>query len=331
MRINKTFLLVSASLLGAIGCGRSPELAFVDLSKVHDSDLWESPQPQPLSGAAQTTGIRSALPPVPGGQLYFAAGEDALRMARDAVAKNREKAFKQISDRLSDAAVADVKRIMDARLEAMKPEEVASIDAVYSQLRAIFLTYAFRAGSATFDLAGLVGFPDPDPKSKRVPDPSDQYALKRYERAKSLRTTIDTLDRQFYADFDSRLDAVLEKNRQAFEDLKIAMSQLLEQYLEEARLEAARLTEQSTDDVASQVALREVRLKPVPGFSFDVPAGPSLRPIISVPAAALTDQVRNDLDIFAGVKGYELTGNRSTGTDVTAEFIRWRRQFQAGR
>lgn len=316
--------------LGAFGCSRSPELVYVDLSSVPQE------APPPLKPPAET-GVAKVLSPSPSslpalseGELYFAANESALERARDTIRKNRERALKEISARLMDVAIADVKRITDARIEALLPKEKVALDGVYGEARSIFLKYALRAGSATFDLAGLVGFPDPDPKSRRIPDASDKEATSRYEKAKALRTKVDSLGRQFYAEFDSKLGAAVAMNRVALYDLKIEMNLLLEQLLADAQLEAERLTEQSTDDVASQSALREVKLKAEPKVSVSFsPIATSVHPV-NVSNVTIRRSLENELQIFAKVRGYELTSNRSFGKNVTAEFLTWRKQFNLG-
>lgn len=329
MRINRRVFLLSVLAIGASGCSRSPELVYVDLSQVPPPRGMPAPLPPPKPTASKIDASKFSIPSQPKSQLYFAGNEERLREAEAAIRKNREEAFHEIAKRLQDAAYHDVERIFTEAAKDLEPKAAERIDAVYDQLRDIFLRYAFQVGTATFGLANIVGFPDPDPNSKRVPDPSDTTAYRRFTKAKELRKTMNELSASFRREFEGKLSVASSENAAELTALKIEMAKLLEEYLAQAQSEAERLTESSMADIHVSSALKNVPLAALPSYHVDVPASPNPERAPIVKSAQISEPVENELAIFLKVRNYQQARDPQA-RNVTEEFIAWRKRFRDG-
>jgi len=273
--------------------------------------------------------VEKSLAPIPASSLYFAANKERLEAARSAIEATRRKAQKDIADRLREAAIRDVRRIQDAKEQALEEEHRILLDSVFGQLREIFMKYAPQAGIATFELSALVGFPDPDPNSKGEPDADEKVALRRFQRAKSLRAMLASLDRQFFAEFDALLANTEEHLKKSLASLRLELAELLELYMAQAAAEAERLTQQTDQQITAAADVSDVNMPGVRGSRAQI-SSPGFGPVAAgIPRMDFPRPLETELLIFLETHRYKLSSS-PLDPDATNEFISWRRRFVSG-
>jgi hypothetical protein len=241
--------------------------------------------------------------------------------------KSEDQAVLELTRRLRETYLVEVRRIEQERLADLDPTKKAYTKVVFDRIRQIFDAYANKRGPLVIRLSFLVGFPDPDPASTRVPDSSRPLQKKRFDESKRLREQIVLLDKQYDASVVNELNSLRESNEEAFTRLKVDIEELRSKAEQQAIDEARKQINTNRDEVRSliidspSVVLESVGKKKV---AFAPASKPKM---LKTPAVNLSDgreEIKVDLDIWMAQKGYVL-GSREKGVDVTLEFILWRK------
>lgn len=274
------------------------------------------------------------MPALPEQSLYMGAAQDSLDRAREIREKNRDRALREIENRLFEAAKVDAKKVAEDQRTALLPGYNDDLDTVYENARGIFETYAEPAGIYRLRLADTVGFPDPDPDSRRQPDALDRTAVRRFERAKLLRETLTNLSDMFWADFDGSLAAVNDAYRKELASIDVALAVRQDQLIAEAKEKAKEVLASDGEGPGLTAIGMSSNLAAQPAVKATV-AGPPVN--VTVPKPRRADwrpvqarAVEDELKIWLALNGYELAKKKGAARDATQEFIVWRKGTRTG-
>ncbi|MBX7135643.1 MAG: hypothetical protein K1X67_23495 [Fimbriimonadaceae bacterium] len=328
-----SFALILIATLGLAGCASKPQPVYVDLAAVQMESVSAPSTGQSLNSGPGLSSIE-VLPALPASSLYMGAAQESLDQAREIREKNRERALREIENRLFEAAKADAKREADLAKAALLPGYNESLDSVYDGARGIFETYAEPAGVFRLRLAETVGFPDPDPESRRQPDALDRTAVRRFERAKMLRETLDNLSSMFWNDFNATLDSANSDYRQKLAQVDVEFVQKQDRLIAEAKEKAKEVLD-SDGEGPGLTAL---------GVTGHLPAQPSATATVKAPPIPIgtpkpkfpdwksvqTKQLQDELKIWLSINGYRLATKAEGARNATQEFIVWRKGTRTG-
>lgn len=327
-------IVFSALIWGLAGCAAKPlPVVYVDTARI------ASTAPPPIGrraeAIAQPDGGALTLPFLPESKLSMGSVGPALDRAHEIRAKNKQRAFEEVYRRLRTVAFEEARREAEAEIKALEPTYREAMDAVYRDARPLFEQFAEPAFGYRVKLSNLVGFPDPDPRSRRQPEGTDELGRQRFEKAKSYRDSLDELSALFWLEFDRRRVAVESDLSAKKARIRVRMVER-EEILDAAAREQARHVVNGNGNGNGQVTTLDLR--------GDLPAQPSLgvRLASSPPRLASTviapsdwrsvqqDGLRSELEVWAAVHGYRLAKTPAEGRDATDEFVVWRKSYRAG-
>lgn len=336
MRLGDRSVLVAliVGLLASAGC-KPPQtpIVWVDLDQV---PIAVAPPPPPTVGLAPTAPIMSedTVEALPAASLYMGAERTKLEQVTEIREGNERKAFDDIYRRLREVSFAEAKRDADAAVAALRPGYEERLDRVYDEARSIFLTYAEPAGAFRLQLTQIVGFPDPDPLSRKLPDSMDETAMRRFNSAKDLRETLATLSDMFWSEFGESVDAVESEYLRERAAIQRGMVERQEELDAAARARAKEIVEGAKNGGLATPLDLQAALPGEAGSgarvegSVVVPNLPAERPLDWQEAQRA--ELEAELRIWIATNRYRLAERPGGARDATQEFIVWRKGLRAG-
>ena len=327
-------MLVLASGLGLAGCAGKPQpVVYVDLARVTSETL---PNVASRSETVTLPGAgRLSLPRLPQATISMGSVEPALERARTIREENKRTAFEQVYRRLRASAFDRARREAEIEIGALEPGYREAMNAVYRDARPLFEQFAQPAFGYRVRLSNLVGFPDPDPKSKRQPEEADEAGKQRFEKAKALRADLDEVSALFWLEFDRRRAEVESRLSAEKARIRVKMVERQEALDVEAKQQAREIVNGNGNGNGQGTALElsgDLPAQPAAGIDLGSSAPRSIP--VAIRRSDWTEAQRQDLDselrVWAAVHGYRLASHSSQGRDATDEFVIWRKGYRAG-
>jgi hypothetical protein len=330
--MRKSRLAPAAVLLLGLGCHQATHRrVFVDfeavLASYSASPLPSRPVPHPPSGLpAKTLSIPAVAP-----RSIVVEGASATQ-ANALLEQNRKTAVRELTKLLAERYVREVERAGQTRIHALEPAKRKAYEEAQSAIRTEFDAYAQKRGGKLAELTSLVGFPDPNPLSLPPTVQVPKFVQTRLDRAAQLRKDIAGLD----DDYQNRVASILAAAEKQY-DVSLTEARL---QIEEDRAAAfARAEQEATAEAAKSykslapliMGGSRVDLPGRPAQSVTLPAIPVPRPAPNVRERTLTlDQrrtiLKDQLDMWIAVNGYELSTSSDGVPNVTPDFIKWRKE-----
>ncbi|MBX3111235.1 MAG: hypothetical protein KF857_04435 [Fimbriimonadaceae bacterium] len=316
--------LLAVAAAGAAVAGCAPALEAVRLDMPATPALARPATGTPSVGRT----ISGAHVKVPAAEPRSVASDvDAVRVA-DALADLRESQrleLENLAARLYEKDLESLRASRADELMAVNAEYSKEREKLWDELAAAFYAQADAMGRDRIRLAWLVGFPDPDPNSRRKPRRNDLVGKKELEQAALVRKSIVKREDEFWA----RVELLSSPVRSAYVDKlrKIAAKYMAadERAKEDAKAKAADILSGATSDIET------------PGVEFGVfvPAtGAQEVTLAPMGVSALPKETKSvetvrspRVEVFLKLKNYRLAQPGEKARDVTEEFARWSRQY----
>ena len=314
-----------------MGCARDPALVYVDLNKVAAASL--QPVDAPRTDKQPEIGSTESIPQLDERDLFIGSAEERATAALELYQKTQEQAAKAVLDRLQKAYTAEAEREAGTETEQARQQYQDGVQKEIDAMHALFEKHAKDVGQLRYDLTAVVGFPDPDPRSLRVPRETDVEATKRFNKAKALRTQIKDLDDAFREEVKTRTATLSEGYNKRLNQIGLEASEARKQALERAKKDADALAQNALALLERTALDPSAKLTAVPGAESSVNSGPEQRKPLakSTGAKEPRDEIKAQLEVFLKVYRYRLAKRPSEGRDVTQEFLQWRRIYMVGR
>ncbi len=320
-------------LYGVGGCSPDPELVYIDRSRFAVVDMSQT-RPQGTLIAERVPGGIFAVPSLTGKTLYVESVQARFEEAMKQVETDQQALMTQMFDALRKLYLGELETLEGRDREKIEERADAELDQAYADVRSIFLKYADPIGKKWVRIAWLVGFPDPDPKSRRGPRTDDKEKVATFDEAKKLREEIKQLGDEYRKEVAAKI-LVISASHEA------ELTQLASEYeirrgerIAEAQAEAKEIALRAIAQLQGFVLDPTQVLPPQPGASVQVPAAAAVFKRLSpVPAeAAFGHQKRLDdqIQIFLDTKRYTLSRTTANARNVTEEFAKWRSQYEPG-
>jgi hypothetical protein len=319
-----------AALLGVWGCGPDPDLVYVDLDAV---DLRES---RPAGGGygfdTETYSLEQTVPPLGETDVFFGSAEERAVAALQVYQQAQREAAQAVLERLRKAYLVEAEQSVAAQEKGVEQDYQKWLDEAVEGLYELFVQYAAEIEPVRYELTQIVGFPDPDPRSLKVPLESNEKAYKSFLRARTLREQIIALEAEYEAEVERRLGALQAARDARLAALATTADELRSDALRRAQAEAEKVTQDARTVLEASALDPEARLPAVPGASASVNSGPvSVVPTPGAPGLRETrEDVEAQLHVFLKTYRYRRTRDATLGRNATQEFLEWRRKYMAG-
>ena len=307
---------------------------YVDMAQVEKS--FPAPATISLPGQeepASAPGLLIDIPALPATTLRSPKGKGEVQI-RDQIEAARQKAKRQLQNRLRDVYFAEIDRKQEEAIAGLSPELAKAAEGARQSQLALFHAYAEEKGARLARLTLLAGFPDPDPGSKN-PKPDFAVAKRFREEADRIRTEL--------VDLDAKYDAAVQEIFDVLQHTHDAMLTKLRAQFEEAKGSAEEKARQEADDQMAKLnkafgqtlaEAREISVPGQPAKSLQSPPVDLRGKLIHVPTPTPLDDrtlaIKNQLTIWEAVKGYRIVTSPSAGRDGTPEFLEWLRSHLPG-
>ncbi len=316
--------------LGAASCAPEPDLVFIDLSQVPPLPQEQALIPGPAA-ADQMPAVTGTLEDLPAVEISSGDLAARARLAQEEIRENSRLLFEELRARLIagyDAELAVTTAEESQKLADAYQEQVTEIIA---EIEAGFRARADLIGEYTYDLARLMDFPDPDPKSRRRGTlSSDPQA---FEEAKWLRWEIARLRSECRLLAQQMLDDARSDLRAAQAELEVDMAFERQDLVAQAEAQARESALQDVNSSISTVFNPDQVLAPLEGISATV-AGDTIAPPLWpwIPPKRETfwaNRLRDQAKIYAESRGWQLVQQPRGAQNKTQEFIEWRQSLTA--
>lgn len=331
------FALFYIAVVALAGCSRKEPVVTVRFDAI-PRVASPAPDPEPLAQVqASALVARSAsIEALPARRLFLGGNAARLDSALEALELNRQRAFQRVLQRLEQTLVFDVEQTARQLRSDLADERRRSLDQAYAELRSVFEVHAALKGRLPWELAALVGFPDPDPNSTRPLTfaRSDRLNPRRV-KAKTYRERIAEIDAQYVAARDRLLSRVADASREEAEAIERRIDAMLADARNRAAAEAQRLAaSRGHGTLDARNAARDERLEEQPAASVTVSAVPPVPvPKLQSPRMNVIDSEawnRALLVLWARSHGYRIARTGERARDATEEFSRWRATYLLG-
>lgn len=328
-RRTKTFGILLIGL-GAASCAPEPDLVYIDLSKVPPYPAEQALMPGSAS-ADTISAVGGQLEEMPAVEITSGDLAARARLAQEEIRQNSEQLFEELRARLIkgyDAELAVTQAEESQKLADAYQEEVTRI---IGEIEEAFRAQAEIIGDYTYDLARIMGFPDPDPKSRRRgtlssdPEEFEQAKWLRWEIAR-LRSECRLMAQRMMADARSDL-------RAAQAELEMDLAFERQDLVAQAEAQARESALQDVNQAISTVFNPDQMLEPLEGISTTI-AGETLAPpiwpwIAPKRETLWANRLRDQAKIYAESRGWQLVQKPDGAQNKTQEFIEWRQSLTA--
>lgn len=260
--------------------------------------------------------------------------QERIEQALAVLALNQEAAFQETLARLQLLLEAELSSLEREEREVILESEFGRIQAVVEGVRPRFEQLAEEIAPLYARIALFAGWPDPDPRGRRLPSARDPNSVREVYTAKLARIEAATLRNSYEREIASRYAVV--RQEVALELTQLAARFRLErQERQAAAADQARALVVSTLDQLGESALDVIRqVEAVESVEAEIgPLAPSALRTASIPGSPsplaldpqwLLDQVRGEKALFCQVKEYDCVDSPAGARDVTQEFLNWR-------
>jgi len=321
-------------LIGVGGCSPDPELVFIDRSRFAVVDLGAALRSDTLS-AAPIPGGTYTVPPLAGKTLYIASVRERFDDAMQEVQRDQEALMAQMFEALRKLYLAELDTLETRERDAILARAGAELDEAYAALRAIFERYADPIGKKWVRLAFLVGFPDPDPNSRRGPRTDDKEKVAVFEEAKRLRGEIKQLGEDYRKEVSAKILTISSSHERELAALAAQYELRRVERTAEAQAEAKEIALRAISQLQGFVLDPSQVLPAEPGSAIQVPAATvrlnRLNPSPAETAFGHKERLDDQIKIFLDTKRYTLSATPAKARNVTEEFAQWRKQYAVGR
>lgn len=338
---NRSRRLYAAILVGmaalVVGCGKSTaERVFVDMDRVFAASpapsLRLEPLPQPPNATPSITVSQPGLPSTSTTDRTL----ERLEMAKQLIAANRGKSIASLSSMLKQIYLAQAKDKIDRMEHDQQPETDAILDAVLTDLRAMFVRYGEERGPLLAHLGALAR--SNDLADEQVPDGADAIETSRIEKANKLRAESRKLDAEYDSQAQVLLDAAYAKISDAIGKLEAEASRVRAEAEAKAQAEAeSKATKTQTEIDVQLQGLVPDALPTVPARQVNVPGSPALPEAPNDKTDTLFGSLEerrrlldHEVDIWVKTTGRTRASSKLGARDATEDFLRWRSAHTVG-
>ncbi|MFQ3678165.1 MAG: hypothetical protein SNJ74_09525, partial [Fimbriimonadaceae bacterium] len=329
---------IGAGLL-AVGCAGNPERVWVDpavwqadsLARAdsvgegweYATDDWEANVAAPREiWPAATVG----LPPV-SEEVVSTPGQAArIAEARETVIQNRARARRGVESRLLRTYLREVARFRVAEADALAQFDAEARAEGEDEVRAAFSKYARERGPVVARLAMLLGFPYPDPRPIPLPEETIWGARRRLAEAKERYDELGRMDAEYQNRVSAILTAVRAQTAERRAQIELAVAERTDAAASRAQTDAARVFAESGADYEASLAERpDVAFAALPGRTQSLPGGTPAPSAPVLPGGTLAgrqtagSEIRHDLRIWLGIRGFQLANRPAGVRDPTDE------------
>lgn len=318
------------------GCSHSTPALYVDVAAVPldvqpappELTIPVAPQPPPLP----LTFALAGEPPATGGRITNAN----IARVRAAIVRDRDKSFRAIVRRLHASYVREAEQVRAQKLDAFDPVRRRILSDALTMISKQYIGYANQVGPKVAKLAVLVGFPDPDPMSRRKVSTTDGVAIQVAATAKQLRAQITKLSADFKdfsartlrdasAETDSKLTDLMDEVARQLADADAKANEAAQKQLAQTQSEIGPLLADKPPLTLPEVPQTTIMVRP-PALGSDKVRMPesASRALLVADSEA---QVKSDLQVWLAVNRFQL-GRKGRDRDATKEFIAWRDHFK---
>lgn len=328
MRSRKPVLLVLVCTLGLGACSPAPERVFIDLNQCS----LEVP-----GSAGSLTIVPKQLGALPQGKIDSLDARSILtdsasemsQFAEQTIRRSQEKMYQEIRLRLMDAYRADLTLTLDKERQKLEAQFAKDLDSVHADMERRFNALAAKLGPKWNKIAWLVGFPDPDPNSKRKARAGDFDAERRLKLAAELRAEIKLLNEQFTAERVAAFESVIDSYRVDFESLEQAESDSIAASERKAESDARAAAIKNIRSFAGMVFDTDRLVQEVQGAVVSAqPRGAASKTLNSTPKTIWSkEDMMKDLALtFARSHGWRLAPAGPGVMNKTEDFCEWRKK-----
>lgn len=249
--------------------------------------------------------------------------------AEQTIRRSQEKMYQEIRLRLMEAYRAELTLTLDKKRQELEAEFAKDLDAVHAEMERRFNALADKLGPKWSKIAWLVGFPDPDPNSKRRARAGDFDAERRLILAAELRAEIKALNEAFTAERVAAFETVVDSYRADFDSLDQAENDALEASERKAESDARAAAIKNIRSFAGMVFDTDKLVAEVKGAVVSSPGR-------TVPGKTLSSNSKTIWSVNDMMKDLALTYARSHGwrlapagpgvMDKTEDFCEWRKK-----
>ncbi len=330
MPSRKTSLAALAvGFLGITGCARDPELVWVDIS---------APASQGVSSvrAAAHPGLQpkgGSLEAMPERSLAVGDSEETIRLAIAQIKEDQQALFQDLRERLFEQLRAEARSLNNETRDKVIAEYQAEFAAALDKISAMFAEHATVVGQKWHRLSWLSGFPDPDPRSRRIAREGDHIGEMRIDESKRLREEIALLEAQFRAETDEILNSLRDGLRADVAAIADDLEAEIEKARQQADSQAREAALKAIQDVDASALTLEDNLPALPGTSTQP------RPVSGAPAEAWStretdlsrrEQLRSLARLYAASIGAKLAESPRGAANHTQEFWNWVNEKKLG-
>lgn len=329
-------LFLALTLISSGGCSNQEKAVYVNLDQIS------------IAAATLPGSAGAAKPPVAiGGSpsvKYIIPGASSAAASKSEVevnttarvqaliAKSKRQLFESIFARLKNLYQREADALRAKRMEELNPKLAILQQQTLANISDAYQAYATKRGPVLAALAWRVGFPDPDPNSKRQPDPGT-FAYWTKKDAPELRRTLQQMDTDFARQRENIFADLAAASADATKKLEQSITQ------EIGDIEARAFQEASSQALTTTASLKNLladqpplALPATPDRSTQIPAQPSS----PAPGAINFSQdlpspqgqrkrLEADLQLWLHLNRYRLE-SREIAPDFTRSFFQWQTQ-----
>jgi hypothetical protein len=251
----------------------------------------------------------------------------------DSIEERRRKTLDSIRERLIYSYRQDLERLEDERIQELLGFYYEELDTALSEILSMMEEHGDKVGPLRHRIAWLVGYPDPDPGSRRRPPDGDFEAQVRFDEAARLRAKLSELDDEFRRRADELLASAKDNLRLDLADWGFERAELEVDLIARAEEDALAAVDKAFANT-QRSALDPDRLLPsADGASVVVEETSGIDSLrLTPPEPAIeADRARMRLEeqakVFADSNGWSLTSYPDKGRDRTEEFLKWRKEL----
>lgn len=330
MPSHKTSLAVIAIVaLGISGCARDPELVWVDLSETEPEStrfvrVPTRPGLQPEGGSLEA---------MPEQSLAIGDSEETIRLAIAQIKEDQQLLFLDLKEKLFEQLRAEVRTANNSQREQVIAEYQAAFAEALEEISVMFASHAEIVGQKWHRLSWLAGFPDPDPRSRRIPREGDHIGEQRIDEAKRLREEIALLEEQFRAQTDEILNSLRDGLRADVAAIADELETEIAKARDQADAQAREASLKAIQDVDESALNLEEKLPALPGTTTVPRAVPGTRAetwSTQETNFSRKQQLRSLARLYAASVGAKLAESPQGAADHTQEFWNWVNERKLG-
>ena len=329
------YIALSILVIGLSSCQKEPNYAYIDFSKIplpEPSNFEPIPEKKDYTPATRKKIKQLTLSALPEKKLFEETEKIREKLTAEVLDITRNKKYPIIFKELKEIYESDINIAESKAYSKIEQNRQKAIDQHFDQIRDLFLKYSVPSGVKLYELTNLVGFPDPDPESLNLPDSKDEQEMKKYNSAKALREDLAKLDQEFRLESKRLLEKIEKELKVKLNKLRTSVDKLQRLASEKAKKEAEQIIKKDITTSLPPKKELTMNLPPVKeskitikDFTYKHEDYPVQRKDLLAP---IKNKLKQDAQLWADLKGYELVEDSTKGLNVTEDFIKWRNKFR---